>query len=70
MSVNGCEISGHKVSNAFANFFEKKVNDIVGNTRVDDNVYNGAIKLNAQCEMFMTKINIKESIKSIKIKTS
>ena len=32
----------------------KKVSDIVGNTKVDENVYNGKKKVEAQCEMFMT----------------
>ena len=54
MFVNGVEVSGHEISNAFADFFEKKVNDIVSNTRVDNSVYNGANKLNAQCEMFIS----------------
>ena len=32
MTVNGNEISGHEISNAFADFFENKVNDIDGNS--------------------------------------
>ena len=38
MSMNGFEITGHEISNAFAVFFEKKVNDIV-----NENVYNDSI---------------------------
>ena len=70
MTLDGNEVSGHDISNCFANFFEKKVGDIVGSTKVDENVYNGKKRIEAQCEMFMTGLNISECVKKIKIKNT
>ena len=43
------EITGHDISNAFAVFFEKKVNDIV-----DENVYNDSINtFKVKCKKFL-----------------
>ena len=58
MTLGGLEILSHEQSHEFAKFFVKKVNDIVKSTKVDDNVYNGIKKIDAQCEMFMTRENI------------
>ena len=58
MSLGGLEIPSHEQSNEFANFLVKKVNDIVKSTKVDENVYNGKKKIDARCEMFMTRENI------------
>ena len=46
-------------------FLRKKVNKKVGNTKVDDNVYNGTNKLNAQCMMFMTENDIAHTAKQL-----
>ena len=70
MTLDGNEVSGHDISNCFANFFEKKVGDIVGSTKVDENVYNGKKRIEAQCEMFMTGLSISECVKKIKIKNT
>ena len=42
MSLNGIKATGSDISNSFADFFEKKVNDIVTNTIMDENVYNAS----------------------------
>ena len=60
MTLGGVEISGQDISHGFANFFDKKVNDIVISTKVNNNVYNGAQKIQAQSDMFMTREKIKE----------
>ena len=40
MTLGGLVVPSHELSNGFANFFVKKVNDIVKSTKVDENVYN------------------------------
>ena len=47
---------------------QKKVNDKVSTTALDQNVYNGKRDIRAQCEMFMSRENIKECVVNIKIK--
>ena len=64
------EISSHELSNGFANFFEKKVNDIVIHTKVNQNVYNGTQTIQAQCGMFMTRDNNRECVSEIKVKNT
>ena len=39
MTLRGLKVPSHELLNGFANFFEKKVNDIVKSTKVDVNVY-------------------------------
>ena len=70
MTLGGLEIRSHEQSNEFANFFVKKVNDIVKSTKVDENVYNGIKKIDAQCEMFMTRENIRKCFSEMKIKNT
>ena len=54
-----CEnIAVVNISESFAEFFEKKVNNIVNQTLVNPNVYNGNKRIHASNEMFMTKSNI------------
>ena len=67
MTVNGVEISAHKIANSFADYFDKKVNTIASSTKVDENVYNGTWKMEAECEMFMSSYNISECINKIKL---
>ena len=45
MTLGGLEVPSNEISDGFANFFEKKVNDIVKNTKVNDEVYNGTQKI-------------------------
>ena len=53
---------------AFADFFKSKVDDIVKNTVICPEVYNGKRKVNCNDENFMTESNILECVKTIKIK--
>ena len=63
-----CEnIAVVNISESFAEFFEKKVNNIVNQTLVNPNVYNGNKRIHARNEMFMTKSNIIDCINNLKI---
>ena len=64
MTLGGLVVPSHELSNGFANFFVKKVNDIVKSTKVDENVYNGIQKIKAQCDMFMTRDSIRKYARS------
>ena len=70
MTLGGLVVPSHELSNGFANFFVKKVNDIVKSTKVDENVYNGIQKIKAQCDMFMTRDSIRKYVTEIKIKNT
>ena len=58
------------ISESFAEFFDKKVSNIVNQTVISDNVYSGRRKIHAEVEMFMTEFNINDCIKSLKIKNT
>ena len=47
MKINNTLVAGHDIAEQFAIFFEKKVARIVGETAVNQNVYNGRIKMAA-----------------------
>ena len=38
-------VAGNEVAEAFAQFFEKKVKNIVNSSQIDENVYNGRQKM-------------------------
>ena len=50
--------------------FEKKIADTISSVSIDNNVYNGTRKVNEQNKNFMTPINIKNAISSLKQKNS
>ena len=58
------------ISESFAEFFDKKVSNIVNQMVISDNVYSGRRKIHAEVEMFMTEFNINDCIKSLKIKNT
>ena len=68
MSDNGTGISPIDLSDAFAEFFDKKVKSIVDTCRVDENVYNGTKKVRGLESNFMTTRNVCDALNSIKIK--
>ena len=45
--------------------FEKKIDDIVATTAVDNDVYNGTNKINEQNKNFMSEANIRKAIQSL-----
>ena len=68
MSINNIPVSSDEISDRFAEFFERKVLDIVSSTKVNQNVHNGSRKIYATYSMFMTRVNIKACIKDLKLK--
>ena len=53
MSLNNIPVSSLVLSDRFAEFFERKVLDIVSSTKVNQNVHNGSRKIYATDSMFM-----------------
>ena len=70
MLSNNVNVSGQEISEHFAKFFKKKVEDIVTEMNVDNNVYNGHRKITANELMFMSRSEIIESVKCLKIKNN
>lgn len=66
MTLAGSEIQTKDQPEAFANFFLNKI--LSNNIVVEDSVYNGKRKILSPELMFMTPENIKECIKTIKVK--
>ena len=67
---NNVKIDENDIADAFANFFESKIQDIQNEISIDEEVYNGTKKVNADNLNFMTRSNIEEAIKSLKTKNS
>ena len=61
-------IPNSHIPDAFADYFEKKVNDIYNEAKIDPQIYNGKRKLNSENKFFMTETDIIACIKTIKIK--
>ena len=70
MNLNGKSIANNNLAEAFADMFEKKVNEIVSTTSIDANVYNGFKKINVENKNFMTTTNIINAIQGLKLKNS
>ena len=56
------------IPDAFASFFKTKITNIVNESQINNNVYNGTRKVNVNDENFMNETNVKDAIVSIKIK--
>ena len=67
MSDNGKSINPSNLSDAFAEFFDKKVKSIVETCRVNDNVYNGIKKVGSLESNLMTTKNVCDALNSVKI---
>ena len=52
----------------FAEFFSTKITNITSDCQINDNVYNGSIKINCDTSNFITSSNIINAIKSLKSK--
>ena len=70
MIYNNETLSGYDACESFAKFFEAKVNDIVKDTIIDPTVHSGVRRIYANDNMFMTRENIINSVKSLKIKNN
>ena len=61
-------IPDNQIPDAFADFFENKVNTIYNEAKIDHQIYNGKKKINSTVKFFMTDSDIRQCIKTIKIK--
>ena len=61
-------VAGNEVAEAFAQFFEKKVKNIVDSSQIDENVYNGRQKMVTTGGDFMTTTDILECVNQLKMK--
>ena len=58
------------LAQGFADFFNKKVEDIVKSTEVDPKVYNGTRKVNVSSENFFTEEKVLNAMENLKNKSS
>ena len=56
------------VANCFATYFEEKVDKFVKSANIDRGVYNGTTKMVAAETNFMSRLEILECVKQLKIK--
>ena len=70
MKHNGTFVSNENLAEEFATMFEKKIQDIVAETTIDNSVYNGVRKVTVEDKNFMTGFNIRNAILSLKLKNS
>jgi hypothetical protein len=68
LTLNSIEIPDNNQAETFAEFFSKKVKNIVNECKIDASVYNGTRKINSESQDFMTPENIVIAIKSLKVK--
>ena len=54
-----------EVPDAFASFFKNKIVNLVNESRINCNVYNGTCKVAAEEKNFMSEANVMEAIKSL-----
>ena len=68
MYRNGILIEPQNLPDEFASFFKDKVQNVVNNLVIDDNVYNGTRKINAENEDFMTENDVLIVMENLKTK--
>ena len=68
MKHEGTLILNSDLSDAFADFFDMKVKNIVTSCKVEDDVYNGRKKLHCNDKNFINESNVQKALESIKIK--
>ena len=66
----GDEIDPEKLPERFAKFFDDKIKNVLAQTSLDENVYNGYRKVNSESKFFMTYEMVGECISSLKIKNT
>ena len=66
MLYGGIPVSGNKVAECFANYFDEKVKNLVKKTKVDQNVQNGIQNQLMGDDDFMTRDRVYECIKQLK----
>ena len=64
MSFNNQQVNPNNLPDTFAQFFQNKVQSIINEQTIDQNVYNGKLKLNAPEQDFMTESDVITAINS------
>ena len=67
---SGNQIQPEDVPESFARFFDNKIKDVLADTSIDPNVYNGTRKVDSEPKFFMTPTLVRECINSLKIKNT
>ena len=70
MTLENIPIDKSDLPDAFANFFKNKINDIVNQSSINPNVYNGTRKINARDVDFMNENDVLDAVYSLKLKNS
>ena len=65
---NGIEIPKDNVAEAFAGFFDGKVRQLVLNSELDPNIYNGKQKIHCDNGFFMSREDTLDCVSTLKIK--
>ena len=68
MTLNGVSINPSDLPDAFASFFENKVQLFVNDQTIDDSVHNGTRKMWTTDYHFMSIENIIKAVKTLKLK--
>ena len=68
MFLNTTQINSDDLPDTFADFFKNKVQNIVNNQVIDDQIYNGKRKVNVNSVDFMTENDVLKAVKSLKSK--
>ena len=68
MSYNNQNVNRNELPDAFADFFQSKVENIVNNQIINDQVYNGKKRVDTQTLNFMSENEVLKAIKSLKPK--
>ena len=68
MNLKGIPVEGSGISDCFAKFFDEKIKSMVEKVVIDNDVYNGKVKMVAGNLDFMTKSDIISCIKMLKVK--
>ena len=55
MNLSGIPVECSRISECFADFFDEQIKNIVDKVEIDNDVYNGKIKMDASNLNFMTK---------------
>ncbi len=64
------EIGPDQLADKFALFFDNKIRSLLSQVKIEESVYNGSRKIEADNCMFMDPVSVKECIKSLKSKNT
>jgi hypothetical protein len=70
MFLQNEKINAEQVPDQFANYFDVKIQNILENVSIDDEVYNGIKKIEVNNNHFMDRVAVKACIQSLKLKNS